>query len=131
LQPFNAGGGREPDPTVVSPLEMAGTPLGGVPKARPAAGMPALSTDMPPQSQPTQIGAPPAPPPPQNMGYAAFGSVQVAVPGVPPPPNPMMQTLNAPMHSPMHQPMMQGMQMQGMQMQGMPPGMMQPGMMQP
>jgi len=114
LQPM----GREPDPTVVSPLEMAGTPIGGVPKARPAAGMPALSTDMAPQSQPTQIGAPPAPPPPQNMGYAAFGSVQVAVPGVPPPPNPMMQTLSAPMQSPMQmqQPMMQ------MQMQGMPPG---------
>jgi hypothetical protein len=127
LQPM----GREPDPTVVSPLEMAGTPIGGVPKARPAAGMPALSTDMPPQSQPTQIGAPPAPPPPQNMGYAAFGSVQVAVPAAPPPPNPMMQTFNAPMQQPMQQNMMgmQPMQMQGMQ--GAPPGMMQPGMMQP
>ena len=121
LQPV----GREPDPTVVSPLEMAGTPIGGVPKARPAAGMPALSTDMPPQSQPTQIGAPPAPPPPQNMGYAAFGSVQVAVPAAPPPPNPMMQTLNAPMQQQMQQQMQQPM----MQMQGMPPGMMPPGMM--
>ena len=133
LQPVGAGGGREPDPTVVSPLEMAGTPIGGVPKARPAAGMPALSTDISPQAQPTQIGAPmPAPPPPQTMGYAAFGSVQVAVPAAPPPPNPMMQTLNSPMQQPM-------MNMQNMQ--GAPPGMMmqqqpgmmmqQPGMMQP
>jgi len=125
LQPMNSGG-REPDPTVVSPLEMAGTPIGGVPKARPAAGMPAFSTDMAPNSSPTTIGAPPAPapPPPQNMGYAAFGSVQVAVPAAPPPPNPMMQTFNAPMQQPQN---MMGQQMQ-MQMQ---PGMMQPGMMQP
>jgi hypothetical protein len=140
LQPVGAGG-REPDPTIVSPLEMAGTPMGGVPKARPAAGMPAFSTDIMPQSSPTAIGAPPAPPPPQNMGYAAFGSVQVAVPGVPPPPpNPMMQTLNAPMQSQMQQPMMQmqqpmmqqqpGMMMQqpGTVPQMMPQNMMPPGM---
>ncbi len=132
LQPV----GREPEPTVVSPLEMAGTPMGGVPKARPAAGMPAFSTDIAPQSSPTAIGAPPAPPPPQNMGYAAFGSVQVAVPAAPPPPNPMIQTLNAPMQSPMQmqQPMMQmQMQMQPgmMQQPGTSPQMMPPGMMPP
>lgn len=137
LQPMN----REPDPTVVSPLEMAGTPLGGVPKARPAAGMPAFSTDIAPQSSPTTIGAPPAPPPPQNMGYSAFGSVQVAVPAAPPPPpNAMMQTFNSPMQSPVQpqmQPQMQ-MQMQQPQMQQpqmqqpqMPQNMMPPGMMMP
>ncbi|HEY1955889.1 MAG TPA: FHA domain-containing protein [Polyangiaceae bacterium] len=131
---------REPDPTVVSPLEMGLTPMGGVPKARPAAGMPAW--DASPNSSPTQIGAPPqapAPPPPQNTGYQAFGSVQVAVPAPPPAPqpgmmmggNPMGQTLQAPMQSPLMQPQMQ-MQMQpGMQpmMQQMQPQMqMQPGM---
>ena len=135
LQPM----AREPDPTIVSPLE-AGTPMAGVPKARPAAGMPAWSTnDGAPVSQPTTIGAPPqapAPPPPQNTGYQAFGSVQVAVPAPPPAPtpmggvpvqrqamgNPMGQTLQAPMQSPM-QPMMQ-------QQQGMQPMMQQPMMQQ-
>ena len=140
LQPM----AREPDPTVVSPLE-AGTPMAGVPKARPAAGMPAWSTnDVAPVSQPTTIGAPPqapAPPPPQNTGYQAFGSVQVAVPAPPPAPaptpmggvpvprqamgNPMGQTLQAPMQSPM-QPMMQQQGMQPMMQQQ--PGMMQQGM---
>jgi hypothetical protein len=132
LQPMQ----REPDPTVVSPLEMAGTPIGGVPKARPAAGMPAwANNDIAPQSSPTAIGAPPAPPPPQNSGYQAFGSVQVAVPPPPAAPNPMQQTLSSPIQSPMPpmQPM-QGMPMQpGMmpQQMMMQPGMMQPGMMQP
>jgi hypothetical protein len=133
---------REPDPTVVSPLEMTGTPIIGVPKARPAAGMKAFSTDVMPQSQPTAVGAPPAPP--QNAGYQAFGSVQVAVP--PPPPPPMVQTLNAPMQQPMmqmqqpmqmqQQPMMMPMQQQPMMMPMQPgyagaPGPMQmpPGMM--
>ncbi len=54
---------REPDPTIVSPLEMAGTPAIGVPKARPAAGMPAgwSTNEGSPNSSPTTIGAPPAP----------------------------------------------------------------------
>ena len=136
---------REPDPTVVSPLEMGPTPMGGVPKARPAAGMPAW--DASPNSSPTQIGAPPqapAPPPPQNTGYQAFGSVQVAVPAPPPAPppggNPMGQTLQAPMQSPLAQqgygpPMQPGMQPMMMQQPMMQPGMqpgygppMQPGM---
>jgi hypothetical protein len=120
LQPM----GREPDPTVVSPME-AGTPMAGVPKARPAAGMPAwaVKADAPPISQQTTIGAPPAPPPPQNMGYQAFGSVQVAVPPVPTAPNPMGQTLNSPLG-------MQQQQQQLMMMQqpGMQPMMMQPTM---
>ena len=100
---------REPDPTIVSPLEAGGTatPMAGVPKARPAAGMPAWSTDGSPNSSPTTIGAPPAPPPPQNTGYQAFGSVQVAVPAPPPAPpmggNPMGSTLQAPMQSPLQQ----------------------------
>jgi hypothetical protein len=125
---------REPDPTVVSPLEMMGTPAAGVPKARPAAGMPAWSAnDGSPNSSPTTIGAPPAPPPPQNTGYQQFGSVQVAVPAVPPAPNAMGQTLQAPMQSPlanMGPPMMQQQGMPPMmqqQQQGMPP-MMQQGM---
>jgi len=123
---------REPDPTVVSPLEMGPTPMGGVPKARPAAGMPAW--DASPNSSPTQIGAPPqapAPPPPQNTGYQAFGSVQVAVPAPPPAPlpggNPMGQTLQAPMQSPLAQPGYGAPMQPGMQQMMMQP-MMQPGM---
>ena len=132
---------REPDPTVVSPLEMVGTPAIGVPKARPAAGMPAWSTtnDASPNSSPTAIGAPPAPPPPQNTGYQQFGSVQVAVPAPPPAPNAMVQTLQAPMQSPlanmqpMMQPGMQPMMQPGMQgfPQQMQPNMMPPNMMPP
>jgi len=123
LQPMGAA--REPDPTVVSPLEMGmstATPLAGVPKARPAAGMPAFSTDAGPQSQPTTVGQPPAPPPPQNTGYQAFGSVQVAVPAPPPAPGPMAQTLNSPLNSPLAPPTMP----QPMMMSpgfGPPPGM--------
>ncbi len=121
LQPM----GREPDPTVVSPME-AGTPMAGVPKARPAAGMPAwaVKADTAPNSQPTTIGAPPAPPPPQNMGYQAFGSVQVAVPPLPAAPNPMGQTLN----SPLGMQQQQQQQMMMMQHPGMQPMMMQPTM---
>jgi hypothetical protein len=135
LQPMNYM--REPDPTVVSPLE-TGTPAVGVPKARPAAGMPAWSTTGGPPSSPTVAGAPPAPPPPQTGGYQAFGSVQVAVRAPPAAPNPMTQTLQAPMQSPLAQQPMYGfppqmgnpaMQMQGgssgpmpMQMQGQMPG---------
>ncbi len=110
LQPMNLGGPREPDPTIVSPLELAPPP---VPKARPAAGMPAWSTDGGlPNSSPTAIGGPPAPPPPQQTGYQAFGSVQVAVPAPPPAPNMGMNmgsTLQQPMQSPLpqQQPMMQ------------------------
>jgi hypothetical protein len=115
LQPMNM---REPDPTLVNPLEV-GTPMTGVPKARPAAGMPAWSSDGGPNSSPTVAAAPPAPPP-QNTGYQAFGSVQVAVP--PPLHNPMIQTLQAPMQSPLAP--------QAPPMYGMPPQMMPPMMMQ-
>jgi hypothetical protein len=142
LQPIK----REPDPTVVSPLE-AGPQT--VPKARPAAGMPAWSTtEHSPVSSPTTIGAPPqapAPPPPQNTGYQAFGSVQVAVPAVPVAPSPMVQpmgtTLQSPLQSPIQQPPPMLMHQQPMQPGYgmhpnagpgmMPPGMMPPGMMPP
>ena len=107
---------REPDPTIIE----TGTPMAGVPKARPAAGMPAWSSSTSgPTSSPTVAGAPPAPPPPQNTGYQGFGSVQVAMP---PAPNPMMQTLQAPLLSPLAQ---------QQPMYGMPPQMMQQPMMHP
>ena len=123
LQPMNLGP-REPDPTIVSPLEK-GTPAVGVPMARPAAGMPAAwSSNAGPPSSPTVAGAPPAPPPPPNAaGYQAFGSVQVAVPGVPAPPQNMNQTLQAPMQSPLAG--------QPPPAYAMPPQMMPPQMMPP
>ncbi len=113
LQPMNMQ--REPDPTIIE----TGTPMAGVPKARPAAGMPAWSSNTGgPPSSPTVAAGPPAPPP-QNTGYQAFGSVQVAVPQ--PPQNPMSQTLQAPLLSPLaqQQPVMYAMPPQMMMQQPM------------
>ena len=104
-------GPRQPDPTVVSPLE-AGTPSAGVPMARPAAGMPAGPRF---GGAPMMSGGAPAPPPPAP-GYQGFGSVQVAMGG----PQPMNQTLQQPMQSPLAGQPQYGMppQMMGGQMQG-------------
>ncbi len=133
---------RDPNPTLVAPLEPKRAPAAPIPKARPAAGAPAAnpyfappSPNLPPPSS-TTVGAPPqapAPPPPQAT-YQAYGSVQVAMtpaPGQYGYPQDGMQPGMPGMQQPGMQPGMPGMQPgmpQGMPMQGMPPGMPMQGM---
>ena len=86
---------REPEPTLISPLEVQKPQVPQAPlmKPRPAAGAPAAGTspqawapggyDGPPSA--TAVGPAPAPPPP--TGYQDMGNVQIAMP---PPPQPQM-----------------------------------------
>jgi hypothetical protein len=125
---FGAASPRQPEPTIVNPIELSAQ----APKPRPAAGVapPAANpwADQPGQGI-TAAGAP-APPQPQYQGW---GSVQVQ-PGVAPPGMMQPGMMQPGMMQPgMMQPgMMQpGMMQPGMMQPGVPPAMAQPGMMQP
>ena len=105
---------REPSSTLVSPLEARGgggggraRPAAGIPAVTPAAGMPAAPAtaptpwvpgreDIPPPSSTTVGPAPlaaPLPPPPQASHYQDMGNVQIAMP---PPPQQQPQPYPSP-----------------------------------
>jgi hypothetical protein len=126
-----AAQGRQPEPTVVSPLESPGG--GGGP--RPAAGAPAPQWSDAPGEGATNIGAPvPAVPSGafQQWGGAS-GQAMGMQPGMMQPGMPAGMMQPGMMQPGMMQPgMMQpGMMQPGMMQPGTPAGMMQPGMMQP
>ena len=106
--PMDIGGGapaqRQPEPTVVNPIELSAQ----APKARPAAGAPPPAWGDAPGQGSTAAGPPPAPPVGQGWG----GNVQVD-------PNMMQPGMQPGMMQP-------GMMQPGMMQPGMP---MQPGMM--